>query len=334
AKIIFAQEGALAIKDNWRQQVKTLLPTINEAAARRVGLSSGDIARALQEHFSGSLIGVLREGDELRKIIFRAAKPYRLSPNALKTVMVYSPALKQSIPITQVVDRFEVVFEDYKVRRYNRSLALTAQADPADGVNADALFARIKPKVEEHIDLPAGYGLEWRGQAGNSADAKGGLMSTLPLGYGAMILVVLFLFPFVRQTLVIWMAVPLSLIGVVFGLVNMHSPMDFMGLLGLLSLTGMMVKNAIVLVDETNAQINSGKARMDAVIDSAVSRVRPVVLGMLTTVLGVAPLVVDPFFKSLAVVIMFGLSFATLLTLIFIPVLYTIFFGVKNNEVG
>ncbi|MGB0847946.1 MAG: efflux RND transporter permease subunit [Thiolinea sp.] len=332
AKLIFAEEGAIAIKDNWRQQVKTILPVINETAARRVGLSSGDIASALQKHFSGSQIGVLREGDELRRIIFRSEAEYRTSPHALQSVMVYSPALGQAIPITQVVDDFKLVFADYKVRRYNRSLALTAQADPADGINADALFARIKPEVEQRIAIPAGYALEWRGQAGASADAQGGLMSTMPLGFGAMILVVLFLFNAVRQTLVIWLAVPLSLIGVVYGLVNMNSPMDFMGILAFLSLTGMMVKNAIVLVDETDSQISSGKARLSAVLDSAASRVRPVVLGMLTTVLGVAPLLFDPFFRSLAVVIMFGLSFATILTLVFVPVIYTIFFRIKNTE--
>ena len=154
----------------------------------------------------------------------------------------------------------------------------------------------------------------------------------MPLGFLAMIIVVVLLFDAVRQPLVIWLAVPLALIGIVYGLIIMHSPMDFMAILGSLSLIGMMIKNAIVLVDETDVQIAKGRPRMTAVVDAAVSRVRPVVLGMLTTVLGVTPLLADPFFKSLAVVIIFGLSFATLLTLVFVPVLYTIFFRIRGSE--
>ncbi len=112
------------------------------------------------------------------------------------------------------------------------------------------------------------------------------------------------------------------------------STLEFMAILGILSLTGMLIKNAIVLIDETDTQISDGKARMQAVIDAAVSRLRPVSLGVLTTVLGVIPLLWDPFFNSLAVVIICGLSFATILTLIVVPTLYAIFFGVQQNEVG
>ena len=155
----------------------------------------------------------------------------------------------------------------------------------------------------------------------------------MPLGIGAMILVVLFLFNAVRQPLIIWLTVPLALIGVVWGLAATKTPMEFMAILGVLSLIGMLIKNAIVLLDETDSQIGGGKPRMSAVIDSAVSRGRPVALGVLTTVLGVVPLLWDPFFKSLAVVIICGLSFATILTLIVVPTLYTVFFKVRAEEV-
>jgi len=331
AKVVFHEEGAVAIKDDWRNQIKTIQPIINEVAARQVGLSGEDVAKALQEHFSGSQIGVLREGEELRRIIFRPAEEYRTSPEALRSVMVYSPTSGQSVPISQVVDRFDVVSDDYKVRRVNRALAIKAQADPADGVNSYALYERIRHKVEE-IERPPGYDLEWRGEAGDSADAQSGLASIMPLGFGSMILVVILLFNAYRQPLVIWLTVPLSIVGVAYGLIAFNSPMDFMGILAALSLTGMMIKNAIVLVDETDSQIASGKARMTAVVDSAVSRVRPVVLGMVTTVLGVAPLLPDPFFRGLSIVIMCGLSFATILTLVIVPVLYSIFFRVKTSE--
>ncbi|MEM7711509.1 MAG: efflux RND transporter permease subunit, partial [Pseudomonadota bacterium] len=184
----------------------------------------------------------------------------------------------------------------------------------------------------EAIALPPGYALEWKGEFGNSAEANAGLAATMPLGFGAMFLVTLFLFNAWRQTVIIWLVVPLALIGVIYGLAGTRTPLEFMAILGILSLTGMLIKNAIVLIDETDSQIAGGKARMEAVMDSAVSRVRPVSLGVLTTVLGVVPLLWDPFFKSLAVVIICGLSFATILTLIIVPTLYTIFFRVTRDE--
>ena len=182
------------------------------------------------------------------------------------------------------------------------------------------------------IERPAGYTLERRGEYGGSQDANQGLATAMPYGFGAMILVVILLFNAIRQPVIVYLTVLLALIGVVYGLIFTGTPMEFIAILAVLSLTGMLIKNAIVLIDETDSQIAEGKARMDAVADAAVSRVRPVSLGMLTTVLGVTPLIWDPFFKSLAVVIIFGLSFATVLTLIVVPVLYAIFFRIRQDE--
>ena len=147
-----------------------------------------------------------------------------------------------------------------------------------------------------------------------------------------MVLVVVVLFNALRQPLLIFLVVPLALIGVVLGLVVTYTALEFMAILGLLSLSGLLIKNAIVLVDQMDLEIREGKARFDAVVDSAASRVRPVMMGSLTTVLGVIPLFGDAFFKSMAVVLVFGLSFATLLTLLIVPVLYSVFFGIKITE--
>ena len=299
---------------------------------RRAGLTQGDISRAIAGLFDGTDIGVFREGDELRRIVLRPFESFRNDIERIRDVQIYSAVAGKSIPIGQVVDRFDVVFEDPKLRRLNRVLAITAQADPAPGVNANDLFTKVRPKVEA-LTLPPGYRLQWRGQQGDSEDANAGLASTMPIGFGAMIVVVLILFNAIRQPLIIWLTVPLAAIGVVYGLIATGTPMEFVAILAVLSLTGMLIKNAIVLVDETDAQIADGKPRLSAIIDASVSRVRPVSLGVLTTVLGVAPLLWDPFFRSLAVVIIFGLSFATILTLLVVPTLYAIFFGVKQTEV-
>ncbi|KCV80955.1 acriflavin resistance protein [Actibacterium atlanticum] len=331
AKTILSAAGAVAVKDDWREQLQVVRPVINTENARRLGLTQGEISNAIYSHLTGTNLGVYRERDELRNIVMRPVEEARNDIGELRNIQVYAQAIGGYIPITQVVDRFDIVFEAGNLRRIDRQLAITAQADNAPGLLSGDLFDAVRGPVEA-IDLPPGYSLQWKGEYGNSQEANAGLASIMPLGFGAMFLVVLFLFNAWRQTIIIWLTVPLALIGVIYGLAGSQTPLEFMAILGILSLTGMLIKNAIVLIDETDTQIADGKARMAAVVDAAVSRVRPVSLGVLTTVLGVVPLLWDPFFKSLAVVIICGLSFATILTLIIVPALYTIFFRVTQDE--
>ncbi len=332
AKAIMEDNGAIAIKDDWREQVPVLRPEIDTENARRLGLTQGDISAAIAAQLDGARIGIYREADELRNIIMRPIEADRKDVGNLKDIHVFSNLTGGYIPIAQVVQKFDLVFESGNLRRIDRKLMITAQSDNAPGVLSGDLFQQVRGPIEA-IDLPPGYTLEWKGEYGNSQEANEGLAKTMPIGFGAMIIVVILLFNAVRQPLIIWLTVPLSLIGVIWGLALSGTPMEFMAILGVLSLTGMLIKNAIVLIDETDSQIGGGKARMSAIIDSGVSRVRPVSLGVLTTVLGVVPLLADPFFKSLAVVIICGLSFATILTLIVVPVLYSIFYRVSEDEI-
>ncbi len=333
AQTIMSDAGAIAIKNDWREQIKVMRPVINTENARRLGLTQGEISNAVYAHLNGTNIGVYREGDELRDIVMRPFESDRNDIAGLRNIQVFSQVTGGYVPITQVVDDFQLVFESGNLRRIDRALAITAQSDNAPGVLSGDLFAQVRDPIEA-IDLPPGYSLEWKGEFGNSQEANAGLAATMPLGFGAMIVVVILLFNAFRQPLIIWLTVPLALIGVVWGLVFTQTALEFMAILGILSLTGMLIKNAIVLIDETDSQIADGKERMTAVVDAAVSRVRPVSLGVLTTVLGVIPLLWDPFFQSLAVVIICGLSFATVLTLIVVPTLYVVFYKVKINEVS
>lgn len=333
AKAIYADAGAVAIKDDWREQVRVIRPVIDTVGARRLGLTQAEITRALYGHLNGATLGIYREGDALLDIIMRPVESARDDVGELRDIQVFSQVAGGYVPIGQVVDRFEIVFEAGALRRIDRQLAITAQADPAPGILSGDLFEAVRPRIEA-IDLPSGYTLEWEGEYGSSQEANAGLAATMPLGFGAMVLVVVFLFNAVRQPLIIWLTVPLALIGVIYGLAFTKTPLEFMAILGILSLTGMLIKNAIVLIDETDTQIEGGKPRLSAIMDAAVSRVRPVSLGVLTTVLGVVPLLWDPFFKSLAIVIICGLGFATILTLIVVPVLYSIFFRVSRDEQG
>lgn len=324
-------QGAISVKNNWRQQVSVIEPQYSETRGRRLGVSREDLSNALQTNFSGRTVGVYREGDDLIPIIARAPENERRSPESIGSIQIASPSSGATVPLIEVVNGLETVWRDAMLRRENRVWRIKAQADPVPGVLASELLAELRPQIEA-IELPDGYGLEWGGEFGDSSEANENLASTIPLGLMAMVLVVVLLFNALRQPLVIWLVVPLSLIGVVWGLVITGTSMEFMAILGLLSLSGLLIKNAIVLVDQMDLEIREGKARLDAVIDSAVSRVRPVMMGSLTTVLGVLPLFGDAFFRSMAVVLVFGLSFATLLTLLVVPALYAIFFNVRGNE--
>ena len=181
--------------------------------------------------------------------------------------------------------------------------------------------------------MPRGYELEWGGEYEDSSSAQESLTAPLPIYIAIMILITVALFNSLRLPLIIWLCVPLALIGVTWGLLGTGQPFGFMALLGFLSLMGMLIKNAIVLIDEINVQRGSGLDPLTAIIDSGASRLRPVSLAASTTALGMIPLIFDAFFDSMAITIIAGLLFATVLTMLVLPVFYAIVFNVPSRLV-
>ncbi|ELA7884182.1 efflux RND transporter permease subunit, partial [Vibrio parahaemolyticus] len=329
AKAIMQNDANLiAVQDDWRQQVPVLAPVYSSQEAQRYGLTTQEINAAIAQTLSGRNVGVFREGNDMIPIVVRAPESERAHERAIENTEVYSAQAGSFIPVSQLVDSVDVVYQDAILRRINRMPTILVQADPAPGVMTSDAFNQVREKIEA-IDLPSGYELIWYGEYKASKDANEGLAISAPYGFAAMILAVVFMFNALRQPLVIWMTAPLAIIGVVIGLIAFQTPFEFMAILGFLSLIGMMVKNAIVLVDQADAEIGEGKAPYNAIIEASLSRAKPVLLGALTTTLGVAPLLIDPFFKSMAVTIMFGLLFATILTLVVIPLFYAVLFKVK-----
>ena len=213
--------------------------------------------------------------------------------------------------------------------RRDRARTIEVWCDPAEGL-ASTLLARLMPEVEA-IPLPEGYSLEWGGEYEDSQKAQASMAANIPVPLIIMVAIVIVLFNSLRQPAVIWLCVPLAIIGVTAGLLISGQPFGFMAMLGMLSLSGMLIKNAVVLIDEIDFEIREGKPRYDAILDSAVSRVRPVSMAALTTVMGMIPLFTDAFFIAMAVTIVFGLTFATILTLVVVPVLYAIFFRIPAS---
>ncbi len=331
--IMAADQEAILIKDDWRRQVPVIQPIYSQNKGERLGITRKAVSEALHEHIEGRQRGIYREGDNLIPIISRSAEKERLEPWSLPSVQVISPISQKTVPLAQVIDDGVLTWQDARLLRTNRILSINVQCDPALGVYADDLFSRLKPNIEA-IELPEGYSLQWGGEFSDSGEAQANLASAIPVAFLAMILVVVVLFNAIKQTIVIWSVVPLGIVGVIAGLLITKTPLEFIGMLGLLSLTGLLIQNSIVLVDSTDQTIASGVPRFDALIEAAASRLRPVTMGAFTTVLGVLPLYFDAFFKSMSVVIMFGLSFATLITLLVTPVLYSLLFRINRSEVA
>ena len=326
AMAVFRSEPAAKdVRSDWRQRVKTLVPEFSQPRARRALVSRVEMALALRRVSDGLPLGHYREGDELLPIVVRAPAPERADLDNLGNVPVWGQG-PQSVPLSQVVNEIRVGFEDPVIVRRNRRRTMTAQCDPV-GINAMELLARVRPRVEA-IELPPGYRLEWGGEWETSQRAQAMVFSKLPAAFLLMSLVVVALFNAFRQPLIILLVLPLSLIGVTVGLLLTGQPFGFMALLGAMSLFGMLIKNAVVLLDQIDAEVSSGRDPYEAVVHSSVGRMRPVIMASLTTVVGMLPLVFDTLFGAMAITIMFGLSFATVLTLIVVPVLYSAFFRI------
>lgn len=332
ARAIMAADGdAVLITDDWGRKVPVIQPLYSENKGERVGISRQMVADVLEEALNGRQRGVYRDGDELIPIISRPPTGEVAAGQNLGSIPIISGTTQAAIPLAQVMDGVEINWRDGRLIRIDRVPSITAQCDPRLGVLADDLLSRLRPKIES-IELPPGYTLEWEGEFGSSSDAQANLAKTIPLGFIVMVLVVVFLFNRLRQPLIIWSVVPLALVGVVPGLIITGMPLEFMGILGLLSLSGLLIQNSLVLVDSTDELIASGVPRHDALVESAASRLRPVTMGAFTTVLGVLPLYFDAFFQSMTVVLAAGLSFATLITLLVTPSLYAIMFNIKSSE--
>ncbi|PWI31955.1 MFS transporter [Vibrio albus] len=328
--ILNADPGTRNVRHDWRERVKELVPQFNESKARRLGITKQDLSETLQTAFGGSPIGVFRDGTQMLPIIARLPQEERVDFDTLQNLSVWSPTLQSYVPIEQVLDGMELEWTEPLIMRRDRKRTLTVLADhDILGEETPAvLFSRIRPAVEA-LSLPQGYQIEWGGEYESSTDAQQATFSSLPVGYLFMFIITILLFNSVKKPLVIWLTVPLAIIGVSIGLLVSNMSFGFTALLGLLSLSGMVLKNGIVLMDQINSELDFGKEPYQAVVDSAVSRVRPVSMAALTTILGMIPLLFDAMFNSMAVTIMAGLGFATVLTLVVVPVLFSLFYSVK-----
>jgi multidrug efflux pump subunit AcrB len=332
---------SVGVRTDWRQPEMVIRPKVLELQANRHGLTRVDIAEALESGFEGRVVGFYRQPGgtgagvfpqevRLMPIISRPPPDERSDVNDINNLQIWSPVAGRMIPLSQVVSGVEMAWEDPIIMRRDRMPTITVLAD-ARTVLPSQLLGDVRKKIE-NIQLPLGYKREWGGEYEDSNNARASLGEQIPGALLVMIFIVVCLFNSFRATAVICIAVPLGIIGATAGLLITNNSFGFMPLLGLLALGGEQIKNAVVLVEEIYIQEHQGKEPYPAILQAGVNRLRPVFLVVLTTVLGMIPLLMDPFFSGMAAVIMFGLAFACVLTMIVVPVLYAVIFRIRVPE--
>lgn len=322
-RLVAASPNILNPRQNWREQEPVLQPVYATERAQTAGIAREDIADTLQFSTDGLQAGVFRERDRLIPIVIR--RPLD-GPYNIRDQVVYSNTAQKFLPMEQMIDNVVVEIENTLVHRRDRVPTLTVGADIPVHLTAATVFSEIQSTIEE-MQIPLGYTMEWGGDHESSGDANESLGRQLPVTALIMVMISVFLFNAIRQPVIIWLLVPMSVNGVAMGLLGSGLPFTFTALLGLLSLSGMLIKNGIVLVEEIDLVRETGKPLREAIVEASVSRLRPVMLAAVTTILGMIPLLWDAFFVSMAVTIMGGLAFATVLTLVAAPVFYLIFFA-------
>ncbi len=319
------------IRHDWRQRTPRIDVFYDQRRARwAAGPTRQNVAHSLRRSFEGRTIGLYRDEDDLLPVIVRLPGAQRHDAGNIGGVQVWGDRMPYSIPLEQAIRDLRITFEDSLIRRRNRRRSITAQCDPR-AISASALRKRLKPAMDA-IDLPEGYDVEWGGEHQESVEARASVYRGMPIIAASMLLLMVFLFNSLRKPLLIVALLPLAMVGITTGLMVARIPFGFLALLGGFSLAGMMIKNSVVLIEQVDLELQAGKKPFLAVLEASVNRVRPVLMASMTTVMGMIPLLFDRFWTSMGVTITVGLSFATVLTLLVLPVLYTLCFRIDAPD--
>ncbi|MBU2983740.1 efflux RND transporter permease subunit [Saccharophagus degradans] len=322
------------VTDNWGIRSKKLLINIDQARALRAGVSNEDIATSLQAGMSGVRLTQYRERSDIIPVTLRSDAALKNDINKLESLSVFVQTSGKSVPLKQVAD-IEVVWEPGKIVRRNRAKTVTVGAQLVGEYTAAENYALLQPWLEtKSKDWGIGYRYELGGEAESSTKANQSIMKKLPVAVLIIVILLVGQFNSLRKAGIVLLTIPLGLIGVVLGLLISHSSMGFMTLLGIISLSGIVINNAIVLLERIQLEIDDFKRTpLEAVIEAAQRRVRPILLTTATTILGLLPLYLSggELWESMTISIMCGLLFATVLTLLIVPVLYVSLFQVKLN---
>ena len=331
---LYTQPGVLSVKNTWGLPTKKLVVDIDQQRAFMAGVSNNDVAYSLEASLVGIDLSQYREDDKLIPITLRTIPSDREDFSKLDGLTIYSRTSNLSVPLKQVAD-IHLTFEPGVIRRRDRERTLTVQAQLKPDFSATEINQLLTPWLQEaSADWPRDFNYSIGGEAEESSEANASIAAKLPLALMAILSLLVLQFNSARRPLIILSTIPLGLIGVTFGLLVAQSSLGFFSLLGILALSGIIINNAIVLIDRIKIEIEElGKPPQQALVDACLQRFRPILLTTATTVLGMMPLWWggNAMFVPMAITMIFGLLFATLLTLLVVPVLYAILFKVKAS---
>ncbi|MXY84884.1 MAG: efflux RND transporter permease subunit [Gemmatimonadetes bacterium] len=321
------------ISDNWGPKIKKVVVDIDQSKTQNAGLTNQDIALSLQTALTGFNTGAFREGDQSIPIVLRNASSQDVDVRQLESINIYAQASGKNVPlgqVAQIVPEWQLA----KIKRRDLYRTLTVTCDAKSGFTAQDITDEFIPWLEEDSkSWKPGYRYELGGESEQSSEAMSAVVAKLPLSGFIILALLIVQFNSFRKTFIVLSTIPLGLIGVIAGLLIFRSFFGFFAFLGLISLAGIVINNAIVLIDRIQIELNqSGRASIEAIVAAAQQRFRPILLTTCTTTLGLIPLYLGGglMWEPMAVAIMVGLLFATVITLLFVPVLYKILFAVKN----
>jgi len=319
------------IRTDWENRIVKIQVKIDQHRARRAGVTSSGVATALQGFFSGANVTEYRDGDDIIPVLFRAEEGERFNLDRLRTVSVFSNSANAAIPLFQIAE-FIPINQYAKIQRENMFTTITIEASNTE-MTAQDLQKIIDVDIEAlKADLPVNHLIEYDGVIVQSKEAQQALGASMPMVIGLVLILFVMQFNSFRRALIIVLTIPLSLIGTIVGLLIMSAPFGFMVTLGIYSLAGIIINNAIVLIDRIEIERANGQSDYQAIIDSCLTRLRPIAMTTVTTIMGLLPLLLDPMsmFYGMATVLAFGLGVGTVLTLAVVPVLYASFFKVSR----
>lgn len=320
--------NTVGVNDNWNESVKVLRLDLDQDKLRALGVTSETVMRAANTILSGAVIGQYREKNRLIDIQIKQPLEERVTIDKLNDTNLPT-ASGGYVPLSQVA-RAQFVWEPGIIWRENREWAITVQSDVVDGIQGPTVSSQILPQLNEiKSSLPIGYNISLAGAAADSSKAQDSIVANVPLVVFIIFTLLMLQLKSFSRSLLVFMTGPLGIAGAALALLVLHRPFGFVAQLGVIALFGMIIRNSVILIDQIETDIASGTAPWDAVVEAAVRRFRPIILTAAAAVLAMIPLSGSIFWGPMAVAIMGGLIVATGLTLLFLPALYALCFGVK-----
>ena len=316
-------------RNEWGNMTMVIRPVYDPVKAGMLGITKADMIQSVKSISDGFTVGVYRDKEKKVPVQLKSEVPNVTDAESLGNFSIWNGS--KSAPLSQVTERIETTWEFPQVRTYNRQLSMAAMCGVKPGHTMAEVHGEIRGEIEK-IRLPEGYSFFWDSQYKDQGEGLQALAKFFPLAFLLLVVILVALFGNFREPVIILCVLPLSIIGVAVGMLLTGFEFGFFPIAGWLGLLGMIIKNVIVLLDEINIQHRSGISLYTSIVEATVIRTRPVLMAVTTTIFGMVPLLFDVAFGGMAATIIFGLAFATLLTLFVTPALYTVFYNVKEYQ--